>query len=90
MKTIELIKKVNNAYLLVDGDSEKSREVKDEIVEKLRQLEDIKRVMDELLDASTTIDKLCCDLLDIADFQVGDIKYGRGFEEYDNKHRILK
>jgi hypothetical protein len=77
MKTSKLIEEVSCTYLLSGQDSEKSKEIKDEIIEKLRQLEDMKKVVDELLDASTTIDELCCDLLDIADFQKGDINYGR-------------
>ncbi len=69
MKTKEILEQLNSKYL--------SGGLITEIIEKLRQLEDMKRVMGELLDASTTIDELCCDLLDIADFQISDIKDGR-------------
>lgn len=65
VKTKELIEKVNNAYLLIDGDSEKSWEVKDEIVEKLRQLEDIKRMLREMWELLSERDEVQWDLTQI-------------------------
>ena len=76
MRTNELIEKINNAYLLVGGDSEESREVKDEIVEKLRQLETLREMLN---DAEVSLRELFSfsSKIIITDFQVGDIKYGR-------------
>ena len=72
--------------------TKKDIEVMDEIIQKLRQLDDMKQLIGDLLDTTNAIDELF-ELVyfgkdEIKNFQKGDINYERGFEEYDNKHRI--
>ena len=70
MKTSELIEELK---WVMDVEGEPYQE----IVEKLRQLEDIKKMIGAVVDTLEATEDLWCMLFEITNFQKGDINYGR-------------